>query len=781
MPGDRHFAPTARSADSPGSAGSGDFAAVNGELHGASQCRRVSVSRLKLHLLLLVLLAVLPVVGVTTITGGAPLSWFAIDATLVLAVVLAWIATETLILRRVRRLASMAQRLAAGDFQARTGIEHNCDEIGQVAATLDQTAAVLEHRAKESSLQRRRIARLNRMYKVLTGVNGAIQGVHDRAVLLREVCRIAVTQGEFCLAWIGLIEADGGVARVAAWAGGENVLMDVESISLESAAGNWEIARMALREDQRVVCNDCLRDTRASTERKLAQTAGFRSIAAFPLRVEGRSVGALTLCAAEAEFFDSEELRLLDEFAADASLGLEHIAKEQRLHYLAYYDPVTELPNASLFEDRLRQTLARARHHPRVEAVMVLEIADFRRTMSEMGRGAADRLVQEVARYLCGRLRDGDTVARLNGDEFGVILADVARVEDVTRVIGNVMRDFPHSVLVDGLEVFVRIRAGVAIYPSDGDEPETLVKNAYMALRAPGAEATAATVSYYAPEINASIQERRRIERALHHAIEGQEFQVHYQPVVDIATRRLVGVEALARWTSRELGSVPPARFIPVAEETGLVVSLGEWVIENACRQAVRWRDMGFDGLRVAINVSARQLSEPDFMERVGVILDSTGVCVSWLAVEITESSLMGDLDAAITVCRRLRERGLSIYVDDFGTGYSSLGYLHRLPVDVLKIDRSFVQDLEVNKDSVSIVRTIISLAHGLGLRVIAEGVETEGQFALLREMGCDAVQGFLFGKPQPAEALPEAWGKDGQSASAGFVQEAAMKRAPGA
>jgi diguanylate cyclase (GGDEF)-like protein len=671
-----------------------------------------------------------------------------------LVVAVAWVGSQVLVLRRTNTLAATARRLAAGDAGARTGIKPDGDELSTVAATFDQMAETLERRARETEEHTRRIARLNRVYAVLSGINSAILRIRDRDALLNEACRIAVELGLFRIAWVGFIDASTNSVHAVASAGEGRAYAEGIRISLDPGVPEGQgPTATALREARYVVCNDIEHDPHMLPWRDKARAYGFAASAAFPLIVEGHVVGVLNLYAAETGFFDAEETRLLEELAADTSLGLEHIEQERRITYLAYHDPLTDLPNINLFLDRLNQALARARHHRRVLAVAVFDIERFRETVSAVGRHAGDRMLQATAAYLAGAVREGDTVARLEGSEFGVVLADIARLDDVVQVAEKLVRGFPRSIDVAGEEVFLKVYAGISVHPNDGDDAETLLKHARLAKRA-GMEERVTAVSFYAHGFNEAVQESRRIERALHHALERREITLHYQPVVELPSGRYVGLEALARWTSPELGPVPPGTFIPLAEETGLIVPFGEWVLREAARQQQAWQAQGLTTGTIAINVSARQLREPDFVERTRTILEETG----WdplrgpLAIEVTESEIMDDVERSVASLRQLKALGLSIYVDDFGTGYSSLSYLQKLPVDTLKIDQAFTRGLETGTENTALVRAIIALAGALDLRVIAEGVETERQLTALRELGCDAAQGFLFAKPMPSD-----------------------------
>lgn len=717
------------------------------------------------------------VVGIATDKARAPLDQLTVRnlavlmTVIALALAIAWIGSEALVLRRTRQLAATARRLAAGELGARTGMRPEGDELSQVAATFDRMAESLEQRTHEAEEHLRRIARLNRVYAVLSGINGAILRIRERDALLAEVCRIAAELGQFRLAWVALIEEEppgkerraGGekaapvarrIVRPVAAAGKCRAYVEGIHISLDPDVpeGQGPIAT-ALREGHYVVINDIAHDPRMVPWLSRARAHGLAAVAAFPLRIEGRVIGSLNLYTAETGFFEAEETRLLEALAADTSLGLEHIDQARRINHLTYYDPLTDLPNINLFLDRLTQALGRARYYRRVLAVLVFDIAGFHETVSAVGRHAGDRMVQEVARRLSEAVREGDTVARLEGGEFGVVLADVARLEDVVKVSDHLLRGIPRSMPVAGEEVFIKVHAGVAVYPSDGDDPETLLKHARLARRASTAERTG-SVSFYTPGLNEAVQERRRLERALHHALERGELALYYQPVIALCDGQVIGFEALSRWTSPELGAVPPATFIPVAEETGLIVPLGEWVLKEALRQHRAWRAQGLAPGRIAVNVSARQLRQPDFTSRVRQILEEGGWdrCDGMLAIEITETEVMEDIEQSAAVLRQLKALGLAVYLDDFGTGHSSLAYLQKLPVDVLKIDQGFVRGLETDTGNIALVRAIVALARALGLTTVAEGVESERQLAMLRELHCDAAQGFLFSRPLPPD-----------------------------
>jgi predicted signal transduction protein with EAL and GGDEF domain len=364
-----------------------------------------------------------------------------------------------------------------------------------------------------------------------------------------------------------------------------------------------------------------------------------------------------------------------------------------------------------------------------------------------------DKLLRRVAERLAGLVREGDTVARVGGDEFTLLSPEVAGVEETVEIAERVLKVFQQPWALDGHEFHVTTSVGIAIYPNDGEDAESLLRNADTAMYR-AKEQGRNNYQLYTPAMNARIAERLAVENSLRHGLVSGEFAVHYQPQVNIDTGQIVGTEALVRWQHPERGLVLPAEFIPVAEETGLIVPLGEWVLRTACAQNRAWQEAGLPPLRVAVNLSARQFQQRDLKSMVAQVLGETGLDPHCLQLEITEGVAMQDAEFTITMLRELRGMGIQIAIDDFGTGHSSLSYLRRLPIDVVKIDRSFVCDLTTDPNDAAIASTIVAMAHNLKLRVIAEGVETEEQLTFLKEQQCDEFQGYLFSKPVPAEKL---------------------------
>jgi diguanylate cyclase (GGDEF)-like protein/PAS domain S-box-containing protein len=424
---------------------------------------------------------------------------------------------------------------------------------------------------------------------------------------------------------------------------------------------------------------------------------------------------------------------------------------QERLSYLAYYDTLTGLPNRTLLGERLMLTMQEADRQERLAAVMFLDLDRFKYINDTLGHDTGDALLKEVAQRLVASVRPGDTIARIGGDEFTVVLANVAHVDDVTRVAQKIMERFTKPIRVAGRELFITPSIGITLYPLDDASVENLIKNADAAMYH-AKELGRNTFQFYTAELNVRAARRLALETALRQALARNELLLHYQPQIDLKTGRIIGAEALVRWQNPEFGLIPPAEFIPLAEDTGLIFPIGEWVLRSACTQAAAWHKAGFRPLRVAVNLSGRQLQQRDLHDRVQVILEETGCATHCLDFELTESLLMHDIEDVVAKMKELAAFGIAFSLDDFGTGYSSLSYLKRFPIDALKIDRSFVHDVTTDPDDAAIAKAIIAMAHSLGIRVIAEGVETKPQLDFIRRHGCDAVQGYLFSRPVPAE-----------------------------
>ncbi len=423
--------------------------------------------------------------------------------------------------------------------------------------------------------------------------------------------------------------------------------------------------------------------------------------------------------------------------------------RDRELHRMAYHDALTGIPNRELFQQRVDQALSNARGRGLTVAVMWLDLDHFKSVNDSLGHPAGDALLKCVAGRLRACFRDIDTVARVGGDEFAIVLSNLNRPETATTLASRLLQVISQPVNFNGQQIITGISIGVATAPTDGEDTATLIKNADLALYRAKTDGRG-TVRFFEAEMDARAQARRTLEIGLRQSIAKNELELHYQPQIDIFTNEIVGFEALVRWRHPEHGLIPPSEFIPLAEETGIIIRLGEWVLRRACIDAQTWPA----SIKVSVNVSPAQFRNRDLTQTVADILEQTGLAPHRLELEITESILLRDVEANLKTLHELKKLGIRIAMDDFGTGYSSLGNLRSFPFDKIKIDRSFVGDLESNPDAVSIVRAVVGLGHSLGMATCAEGVETREQLAYLRSEGCSEVQGYYYSKPKPAAEI---------------------------
>ncbi|WP_305041005.1 putative bifunctional diguanylate cyclase/phosphodiesterase [Geoalkalibacter sp.] len=486
----------------------------------------------------------------------------------------------------------------------------------------------------------------------------------------------------------------------------------------------------------------------------LATKLGVTSYVGIPLfDAEGRVIGPMVVLSRRPLEDQNLAVKMLKVFSLRAAAELQRARSEKTIEYMAFYDPLTGLANKRLFLDRLEHALPQARRAQRFPAVLFLDLDRFRNVNDTLGHAAGDQLLKEVGRRLQLTLRKDDTVARLGGDEFLILLPNIRQAEDAAQVAEKIIAALRLPFDIHGFELHLAASIGIAIFPFDGETTDGLLKNADTALNR-AKELGRNNFQFYLAEMNESSLSRLGLESQLRKALERGELRLHFQPQYEVAGTMLVGLEALLRWEHPERGMVSPAEFIPLAEETGLIVPMGEWVLRQACAQNRAWQLAGFAPLRVAVNISARQFHQYDLVRLVRNVLAETGLDPQWLELEITESLIMQDSQGAVQKLSQLRELGVQIAIDDFGTGYSSLSYLKKFPIQTLKIDRSFVKDLSRNRDDAAIVDAVIALAHSLGMDVVAEGVETVDQLHLLHGKKCNRVQGFFFHPPLPGEAV---------------------------
>lgn len=598
-----------------------------------------------------------------------------------------------------------------------------------------------------------RVRLLMRTHAVLSGINTLIVRVRSRDELFREACRIAVEAGAFEMAWIAMLDPLTEDGRVVASHGGEPHYVDMIRVTArEGRPDSDRPPSRAMSSKLPVVLNDLRAEPTIARLLDEGGATGLRAAACFPLVVADRSVGVFTLLASETDVFDEEEVRLLHDLAGDISFALDHLAKEEQLNYLAYYDELTGLANSALLNERLLQNVAAASNDGQRLALALFDIERFKTINDTLGRRVGDALLKQVAGRLVESAGDQARVARVGSDHFALVMSGVSSDTDVQRTANeHYLHCFGRPFDIEGHELRPSAKIGIALYPNDGGDAEALFRNSEVAVRK--AKATTERSLFFNQRMTEAVAEKLALENNLRRALEDDEFVLHYQPKLNLRTRRIVAVEALIRWNSRTDGLVPPMKFIPVMEETGLILDVGLWALRQAARDHKRWVDRGMTAPRVAVNVSAVQLLKADFVSSVEAALAS-GAKPHGIDIEITESVAMQDIESTIGKLHALRALGIDLSIDDFGTGHSSLAYLARLPAQTLKIDRAFIKTMLRDEDSMTLVSTMISLAHSLHKNVVAEGVETEEQSQMLKALHCDEIQGYLVSPPLPFDQI---------------------------
>ncbi|HXM80928.1 MAG TPA: EAL domain-containing protein [Burkholderiales bacterium] len=596
-----------------------------------------------------------------------------------------------------------------------------------------------------------KIQRLTRVHAVLSGINAAIVRIRDRHELFQEACRIAVEDGGFLMVWIGIVDREAEVVKPVASAGDVRDFFHAAPLAvIENKSGGHGLAGRAIRAMKPMISNDVESDPQRLMRRELNER-GIQSVAVIPLIVGEEAVGVLALYAAEVGAFDDEEMRLLLELAGDVAFALEHIDKAEKIDYLSYYDSLTGLANRTLFHERLEQSILNSAQERRTLGLVLFDIERFKSINDSLGRQAGDALLKQIAGRMTQYSASAARAARIGADQFAQLVPDM-QADEFPRFIEKRLGEiFGEPFRVNDTELRISARVGIAIYPDNGADADTLFRNAEAALKK--AKATGERYMFYEQAMTARFAEKLTLENKLRQALENEEFVLHYQPKVELEARKIVGVEALIRWQSTELGLVPPMKFIPLLEETGLILQVGSWALRRAAFDHRTWVEQGLKPPRVAVNVSPIQLRQRDFVRMVEQAI-MEGVAPTGIDLEITESLIMEDIRANIEKLILLRKLGIQVAIDDFGTGYSSLSYLARLPVETLKIDRSFVITMLEDPNTTTLVQTMITLAHSFRLKVVAEGVDSEDQAKILRLLGCDQMQGYLFSKPLPVEAL---------------------------
>ncbi|MBI3898522.1 MAG: EAL domain-containing protein [Gammaproteobacteria bacterium] len=613
-------------------------------------------------------------------------------------------------------------------------------DIGFIGTVMDIT---------QHKLQEQKIARLSRIRAVSSAINGAIVRIRDRQALFAEACRIAVEQGGFRLAVLAMFNPGSGKLIAAAHHGADSDFIDTHLHHTGYVFADDGPLGTTFRERKPTVCNDIhqLSGHWRGAEAALAQ--GFRSLAALPLIVADAVMEVLLLYSAEEGFFDQEEMHLLEEIASDIAFALSYIEKEERLNYLAYYDTLTGLPNRALLEERLAHEVEhRQPDQKQPLALLAIGLEGVREIHEALGYPQADALLRQIGPRVRTILAESELVAFQGDEKFAVLLpqadTDYA-IAKARQILGALAQSFP----VAELSVNIRTNIGIALFPQHSNEPHALIRRANLAAQL--AKNAEQDFAFYVPGLDRSSTRQLALAGELHQAIESGRLTLYCQPKVDLKTKLICGVEALVRWDAGGRGLILPGEFVPLAERIGLIRPLTQWMLEACARQGDIWCAAGLH-IPIAVNLSFQNLHEPDLIHRIDDLLNLHGIQSRLLQLELTESTLMKDPGRALDTLTRLRGMGLEISIDDFGTGYSSLAYLQRLPVDAVKIDKSFVLDMVSNNDSNAIVESTITLAHQLGLRVVAEGVETPKAYKRLVELGCDEAQGYYIARPMPAD-----------------------------
>jgi len=664
---------------------------------------------------------------------------------IVFGVAMAWFGSGAPILHRIDALTAAARRIRSGDLTPPADLARGCGELAELGRTFEDMAGALH--------------RIDRAHKTLSEVKRLVLHATDEPALLQEVCRIIVMHVGYRVAYIVYAgEDEQRLLKPMAHEGFQGGITALKKTlaDISWTAGQGPVAT-TIRTGKPYVAQYLLTDPNFAPWREDALRHGVASLATFPLALDQRVIGALAIYAAEPNAFEQQELNLLTEAVQDVAFGvallrgrIEQDRANATIEHMAHYDGLTGLPNHASFEEHLRRALMEARSFDRRLAAIIIDLNRLRDINDAFGFHHGDHVLKEVGARLGRVRRPGALLARMRGDEFAVLCA-VTGAEDAEVAAGEIVDAIDVPFNIGGIMIDIDSTVGISMYPEHGKEGSQLMRRADVAMN--DAKKLGKRFAFYRREQDEHRAQRLAMVGELRHAIGADQLTLYYQPKVDIVDGRICGLEALVRWVHPERGMVPPDEFIGLAEQSGLIKPLTDWVVAQALRQSAVWRRRGL-AMPIAVNLSAHNLRDPGFVQKIEQLLRESEASPDWIELEITEGAVMEDPASALEILKGLRKLGITLFIDDFGTGYSSLGYLKKLPVDAVKIDKSFIIDMIDDQDSEAIVRTTINLGHELGLRVVAEGVETRRALDRLAGLGCDAAQGYFISKPMPEQDL---------------------------
>ena len=629
-------------------------------------------------------------------------------------------------------------KIGQGDFSSNIFLQENMKEsiTGLICKTQDKLQSLNQHNQQ-----------LSNFYTLLSQCSQATVHAKNEQELFDKIIKSTIAHSSLELAWIGKIDATAQNIKIVSFDGKASDYVQDLSISIETSSSSSQgPAGRAYFTNSVQYMDDFQHNTKSTPWHKNAKKFNLQSVASFPLRQDGKVVGVFLVYANTQDAFTNDTKLLLEEINKEINFALENFQHKNDIAYLANYDILTGLANRRLLNDHFNYTLHFSKRHKHKFALMFLDLDHFKEINDTLGHKVGDLLLVEVAKRLKSLSREEDTIARQGGDEF-ILLFPNTDVYSAALIVQKITTLIATPYIIEEKELMATVSVGIAMYPSDGQDMGTLLKKSDSAMYQ-AKEDGRNMYHFYTQTMQQDSTRRLELSNALYHAIENKELEVFYQPQIDTKSEKLIGAESLLRWTHPKFGSVSPAEFIPIAEENGLILPIGEWVLRSVIQQMKVWLDSGNEAILVAVNLSALQFRLANIAELVEGILQEVGLAPEYLELELTEGMAMKNPQNVINTMNALHDKGIRMSIDDFGTGYSSLSYLKKFKVYKLKIDQSFVRDISVDADDKAIVHSIISLAKGLGLKTIAEGVETKEQLQYLQEQGCDEIQGYYFSKP---------------------------------